>query len=238
MDVTAIIVNYNTLGLLQTAANSFTKYYPNIELIIVDNHSTIDELGTHMYMDACKDNPSRPCKTRLIYNNTNIGHGPAMHQAIQMVTTKYFYTLDTDTETFQTGHLEQMIRLLGAADNHYASGWLRWVNSGGISADWYVPRPNDIEHTFIPYIHPFAALYKTELYHKLTPFIHHGAPCIQNMIDAMNKGYKVFEFGISHYVRHLIGGTRRMYTGIPQGDWAPTDDNKPAPWNPKAKVPI
>jgi hypothetical protein len=90
---------------------------------------------------------------------------------------------------------------------------------------------------FVPYIHPCCAIYNKEKYHALRPFAHHGAPCLDNMIDAYSNNYTLIEAPVFEYVKHWVGGTRRMFSSE-QGDWNPGPDQKPREWDANANIPI
>jgi hypothetical protein len=58
------------------------------------------------------------------------------------------------------------------------------------------------------------------------------------MLDAEAAGYDVVNYPIFTYVKHLIAGTRRMYSGRGVGDWNPPAGMKPSNWDAKANLPI
>ena len=156
-----------------------------------------------------------------------------MHKAIHAVETPYVFTLDTDTETFRGGFLQQMVTLMKADDTLYALGWLRWVDKiSGVPLEWHIKKQPPGK--FIAYIHPSSGLYRVSLYHTLAPFFHHGAPCLDNMRAATLRGLRVSSFPISDYVKHLKAGTRRMYSGR----WDPTEKTPRKPWRAKDDYPI
>ena len=120
-----------------------------------------------------------------------------------------------------------------ADDNLYAIGWKRWVDRvSGVPKEWHTDKHPP--EKFIPYIHPSAGLYRISMFHTLTPFIYHGAPCLDNMREASKRGLTVKSFPIRDYVTHLKAGTRRMYSGR----WDPTERTKRKKWNAKDKYPI
>lgn len=232
--VTAIIVNLNTLHLLKDCLKSLYTVYPTIVVRVVDNgsndgskkwlHHGIEDMG---FTDGWITSLPK-----------NIGHGPAMCKAIDKVTTPYFLTMDTDTVVQKPGFIEYMIDWLASGNKCYAIGWKRLVHKlSGVPASWSKAKKGG---NLIEYIHPYCGMYKTELYRKLPPFEHHGAPCVSNMREAVKRGYglKAFpntnQYHLGDYVKHLTGGTRRMY---PVPDWNPKD-KKPGKWNPKTVLNI
>lgn len=217
LDITAIVVNYRTKHLLTTAVNTFRKFYPTVKLIIIDNHST----------DKSWDWIKRQADEHTITEvaGWNLGHGPALDWGIRLSETTYVFTFDSDVEFNKGGFLEQM-QTYAEQQGLYALGWLRHVNRNGVPA-------NELPH-FCRYIHPYAALYNREIYLTLKPFVNKGAPCVDNMWNAREKGIPVAGYPIEKFVTHLIAGTRRLY----QGHWNPGDTKPTTSWNPRAKIPI
>ena len=90
IDISVIVVSYNTAGLLTQCIGSLRSSIDerlNVELIFVDN--------------ASKDNSVEVIKTkfpesRLIANDKNVGFGRANNQAIQFATGRYILLLNTD----------------------------------------------------------------------------------------------------------------------------------------------
>ena len=223
-DITAIVVNYQTRSLVETAVCSFRKLYPGVSLIIVDNFSTD---GSRGWILSKKDE-----HTRVILNRSNKGHGPALHQAILRATTKYVFTFDSDTEFLRPGLLERMLYKI---EDAYAIGWLRWVNHNGIAvSEREVKAETFNKGNFYPYIHPYSALYNREIYLSLLPFTNKGAPAIDNMRDAKAKEIEVRSFCLDSYVKHLVAGTRRMWGG----HWFPGDRPPTSKWEKDKPYPI
>lgn len=224
-NVTFIIVNFKTAKLTRLAVSSLlTKY--KVSVILIDNGSQDKSSGT------VKRLGDRKC-VRAILNKQNKGHGPALHQAIQLINTEFFFAMDSDCEVRKGGFLERMLKQMAANPNLYALGWRRWVDRGtGVPLEWHT------NHTpkkrFVAYAHPAASLYRTAFYRELSPFIHHGAPTLHNMIGAEKHGFDVAGFPIFDYIKHLEAGTRRMYGGR----WNPKDGEKPTVWRKDTGFPI
>ncbi|RMF60628.1 MAG: glycosyltransferase, partial [Bacteroidetes bacterium] len=74
--LTAVVINYQTPDLLETAVRSFHRAYPTVPLLVIDNGSQddsrarIEALGQEL----------GPVLTPLLLEE-NIYHGPAMHRA-------------------------------------------------------------------------------------------------------------------------------------------------------------
>ncbi len=224
--VTAVMVNYKTLHLAKAAYTSFRKHYPGVPLIAVDNGSADESAG---YVKGLNGN-----NTRVMMHAKNIGHGPAMHLAINMISTEYVFTLDSDSEVLTGSFLQEMVARLDANDNLYALGWLRWVDRcSGVPLSWFVDSPPKSPQ-FVPYVHPYAGMYRRAMYVQMRPFQHHGAPCLNNMIDAQAKGLATEGYDLAGHVKHWTAGTRRMYAGR----WDLRDGEQPGPWKSNQNFPI
>jgi len=89
MDVSVIIINYNTPDLTQNCINSIFKYTNGIdfEIIVVDNASS----------DNSIEILSKDKKIILIKNKTNLGFGKANNIGYKYATGKYIALLNSDT---------------------------------------------------------------------------------------------------------------------------------------------
>lgn len=191
--ISALVVNHKTLSLIRRCIDSLMAAYPDMPITVIDNGSH-DE-STEYIREAATVH-----SVTAVFNDTNVGHGPALDQGMRAASTKHVFTLDSDCIVLRSSFLEKMLDIL-TRDDLYAIGWLMHVNERGVSAN-----PWDYEH--IPYIHPSAALIDREKYLGLEPFIWHGAPAICNMADARRLGYRVAGFPIDGYVLHIGRGTR------------------------------
>lgn len=90
MNVSIIIVNYNTKQLLTNCINSINKYTINIsfEIIIVDNASTD---GSQKYIQ------SNFPQVKLIKSNENLGFGKANNLGAQYAQGEFLFFLNSDT---------------------------------------------------------------------------------------------------------------------------------------------
>jgi glycosyltransferase involved in cell wall biosynthesis len=224
--ITTIVVSFNTEHLLRDCLTTFNQFYPDVPLIVVDNASQDGSAQFAQEFAAERE------KTTVVVNETNRGHGPAMHQAIIQTETPYFFTLDTDCIVNLGGFLQAMLTQLKASDL-YATGWLRWVNRTGVATRKQVVS-EEAKKSLTPYIHPCAALFDRQKYLTLPPFSHTGSPCTTNFWEARARGYRVEAFPIFEYVTHLVAGTRRLYGGR----WNPKDDEEPNEWNERAQYAI
>ncbi len=89
MDVTVIIVNYNTLDITNDCITSIVEQSSGIdyEIILVDNAST----------DGSKDFFKKDNRIKYIYNNQNVGFGPANNIGARHAKGKYLFFLNSDT---------------------------------------------------------------------------------------------------------------------------------------------
>lgn len=83
--VSIIVINWNGGDVFKNCIESLQKiYYPNWELIVVDNGSTLEL-------------PKFPKNTRLIINLKNSGFAPANNQGVKLAKGKYVLLLNNDT---------------------------------------------------------------------------------------------------------------------------------------------
>ena len=89
MDVSIIIVNYNTLDLTKNCINSVIEKTKGIdyEIILVDNASS----------DGSKDYFSNNPNITYIYNVNNLGFGTANNIGAKVASGKYLFLLNSDT---------------------------------------------------------------------------------------------------------------------------------------------
>lgn len=193
-NVCVVIVNYQTPDLLETAVESFRKFYPTVSLLIADNGSHDRSRPTMTKLAA-----NHPTCTRTVFLEKNIFHGPAMHRAIDVVSHEHVFFLDSDTETKQGGFLEEMIAEF-ASDKVYAIGRMDRVNNRGFHSDKGTPI------VLSPYM-----MLRRKLYHVFPPFEHRGMPTLKNFAAAQRQGYVLKNFPIEEYIAHFGRGTASRY---------------------------
>ncbi len=189
--VCTVVINFQTPDLLLTTVNSFRKFYPDSPLLIIDNGSKDDSVTV---IKEIKNKSEQ--NTQTIFLKENIYHGPAMHLAVQKINQKYIFFLDSDTETFKGGFLEQMIATLESSDKIYGTGRFLTVNKRGFQVKKGISFPA-----------PAYMMIKKELYNYFPPFEHHGMPVLKNFVSALKQGYNFKEFPIEDYINHLWRGT-------------------------------
>lgn len=195
MNILTVIINFQTPGLLKEAVSTFTKTYPDQDVLIVDNGSQDNSRET---IQEIEETSSR-IKTLFLENN--IFHGPAMDLVLNKSSNyDYLFFLDSDTETRKTGFLEAMYEIAEKDDNVYAIGQKAWVNKRGFKD----------EQGFQIILTPYMFL-RRALYSYFPPFFHHGQPTLQNFFEATDNGYKLVNFPIEKYIFHHWRGTAKKY---------------------------
>ena len=197
-DLTTVIINYQTPQITTKAIKTFRSFYPEVQILVIDNGSKDDSL---YYLNSLRT--ESPNHLKIIVNKNNIYHGPAMDLALRELTTPFVHFLDSDCEVYCGGFLEKMVNLLQADKENYAVGKLVFVNKRGFE----VPSQGKA----IPYIRPSCMVIKRYLYLALPPFTHHGSPCLLNMKSAYERGLKAIDFPINDFIYHYGRGTASKY---------------------------
>lgn len=196
MDITTVIINYQTPDYLEKAVISFKKFYPNLPLLIIDNGSKDESINVINELENEFDN------TRSQRLDKNIFHGPAMDLAArELVDSKYIFFLDSDTETLKGGFIENMLNLFMKENTLYGVGELNFVNKRGFNGG-----KKDIKILQTPFMN-----LDREKYLGLKPFIHHGQPTLFNFQEAKEKGFTLEQFPISDFIYHKWRGTAERY---------------------------
>lgn len=191
---TAVVINYQTPDLTTRAIHSLRKYYPGLSLLLIDNGSR-DE--SRKVLETISSGNDR--HLRVVFNPSNLHHGPAMDWAARTVESSYIAFLDSDCEIRQGGFLEQMVDRLEQSGDNYAIGKLTFMDNRGFDV---------LESTdAIRYVRPICMVLKRGQYLTLPPFRHHGAPCLQNMKEAGRRGLVLLNFPVEDFVYHQGRGT-------------------------------
>jgi glycosyltransferase involved in cell wall biosynthesis len=192
--VAAVIINYRTPDLTRRAVRTFRRFYPTVPLLLVDNGSADGSLEELRALAALA-----PEATTIVVNETNLHHGPAMHQAMTLLKEERILFLDSDCEVIRGGFLELMLAALGETPGGYAAGKRIFMNARGFD--------RAEGRGAIPYLRPICLLVDRALYFTLPPFVRHGAPCLANMRRASEQGLRLLPFPVEEYVRHDGRGT-------------------------------
>src|SRR3972149_331284 len=90
IDVSVIIVNYNSTELLENCLNSINEFTNEIkyEIIVVDNNSVTGDVETLL---------KKYDRITLIKNNINKGFGAANNQGVKIAEGKFILLLNNDT---------------------------------------------------------------------------------------------------------------------------------------------
>ncbi len=189
-DLTAVVVNYRTLEHTRACLDTLREHYPTLGVIVVDNGSG-DASREHL-VERAKDDEH----LRVVLNETNVFHGPALHQGMVAASTDYVLLLDSDVTITRGGFLEPLLTRFDEDPLLYAIGKRGWADRLG-----YGPITRRQPHT--AYVHPFAGVFDRRKYLTLPPFVHHGAPLYRNMWGARRAGYRLEHAFIEDHVVHI-----------------------------------
>lgn len=194
MDVSALIVHFQTPDFLDVAVRSFVRHFPTIPLYVVDNGSA-DEPSKALLTAF-----ERELKTvEVLRLEKNLFHGPAMDFALRRATSRYVLVLDSDTETRDAAFLGGMVSALEATPNGYAAGQIVHVDKRGFVGGM-IPVPTS-----------WHMLLRRDLYVTLPPFLHHGLPVLHNMREAQRRGLVCVSYPVWESVHHHGRGTVTRY---------------------------
>lgn len=209
-DITVLICSRKDKALIQLTIESFQRFYPDVNILVVDGNSQDDSL-IYLRWKAITSN------VQLVELYDNVGqnsHGTTMDFALRNhVKTKYCLLMDSDVITQRGGWLESMYTQCENEDL-YATGTLMQVSRAGHACQ----APKD-DADILRYAHPSCSLYRAKVYKVLERFVDHGAPCVYNMIDAEAKGLQIGYFPIDKYVSHLSGASWCVPRTIWQHDY-------------------
>jgi GT2 family glycosyltransferase len=104
LDLSIIIVNYNTAKFLERCLDSIIRYTEKIayEIIVVDNNSTENEIQKF---------PESYCNVKFIFNEENNGFGAGCNTGAKLATGKYIAFVNPDIELVDNSLLEFCIYL-------------------------------------------------------------------------------------------------------------------------------
>jgi GT2 family glycosyltransferase len=149
MDISIIIVNWNTRELLQSCLESIHKTIRNIsyEIIVVDNASRDESVA--MVREKYPE-------VRLIQNEQNRGFGAANNQAMRIMTGRYALLLNSDAFLTDNAVRELFTFMEGQSDAAMACGQL--LNADGSKQNSVASFPNLLtlitNTSFLEYLFP------------------------------------------------------------------------------------
>jgi glycosyltransferase involved in cell wall biosynthesis len=193
--IRTVIINYQTPDLVRIAVESFREIYAHAPLLIVDNGSKDTSRDVIKRLQAINQE-----NTKVLFLESNIFHGPAMHRAIEEVREDFIFFLDSDTETKRGGFLEAMQSEFESSSNLYGIGRFLIVNKRGFQ----VPTGEKV-------LAPAYMMIKRNVYFTLPPFEHHGLPILKNNFAAKQKEYELKSFPIESYIDHRWRGTASRF---------------------------
>lgn len=188
-DITGLVVSYRTKNILQTAIESVQKFYPELNILLIDGSPEGDPCREY-----AKTFPN------VLLPDYNIGHGKGMHEGILHVDTKHVLIFDSDVEMHRGGIIEDMLETIKQVE-WYGIGETMIVDNNGENAQ-----------DGIKYLHPYFMLIDKTQYLQYREYFHHGAPCLDAMIDIdqQGKSFLLKSFPVEHYVEHKEKGTRNV----------------------------
>ena len=174
--IEVVSVHYKTPELIYRQYESVRKFYPEIPYRIIDGSDD----GV-VYFKDLEDKDKNFKVKRFGYN---IHHGPGMDYAIRNSEYDFLLILDSDV-SLKKPPIETMFEKFRG----YSVGRKRVVNAWGRQS-WEDGRigklfPKMYKYT---YIHPVCMLINKKAYLQFKPFIKHGSPCIDAMIDIHKQG--------------------------------------------------
>ncbi|MDQ3822498.1 MAG: glycosyltransferase [Actinomycetota bacterium] len=188
-DLTTIVVNFRTLAQTRTCLTTLRAAYPTLKVLVIDNGSADESTEYLRELDAADR------LVRVVFNETNVFHGPALDQGMREAETHLVFLLDSDCEILHGGFLEPLVGEFVRDPLLYAIGKRGYANRYGYG-------PISRNERWTHYVHPFAAVLDRRKYFALPPFVHHGAPLYRNMWGATRAGYHLRHVTIEDHVRH------------------------------------
>ena len=196
IDIEIISVHYKTPEYIYEQYESVRKFYPLVKYRIIDGSD-----DNKKYFEDLEKKDNNFSVKRFGFN---IHHGPGMDYGIKSSDKNFLLILDSDV------YLKKpIIEDMNKKFNGYSVGKKIIVNSEGYSS-WQKTNNKDFIYE---YVHPYCMLINKEEYIKHKPFIKHGAPCIQSMVDLHSKKLTntLSSFEIEDYVNLRIRGTRSKW---------------------------
>ncbi len=198
LPVTFLICQKNTKVLIQLALESLLRFYPDVNILVVDDDSTDDSKLYLQYKELVTPN------LKVWYKGEPyLGHGGNLHEAIvNLIETEYVMVMDSDVIIERGGFLEEMLEEFKLNTKLYAIGTLQissYKNNGG--------EPDTVDDVTL-YPNPQLSLFHVPTYHELdAPFILDGTPLILNAKAAKDAGLDVKYYPTDLYTSHNSGSS-------------------------------
>ncbi len=198
LPVTFLICQKNTKVLIQLALESLLRFYPDVNILVVDDDSNDDSKLYLQYKELVTPN------LKVWYKGEPYrGHGGNLHEAmVNLIETEYVMVMDSDVIIERGGFLEEMLDEFKFDSKLYAIGTLQissYKNNGG--------EPENIDDITL-YPNPQLSLFHAPTYHELeAPFILDGTPLILNAKAAKDAGLKVMYYPTDLYMSHNSGSS-------------------------------
>lgn len=201
-DITVLICQRKTKDLIQLCLESLLRFYPDINVLIVDGESGDDSLRYIKYKELITPNVRVWERLGKVLGK-HTSHGVTMDEALRnQIKTKYVLIMDSDVIIQRGGWIEEMLNQFASDDKLYATGTLMLVSRSGEACSL----PKD-DSDILRYAHPSCSIINREMYIGLKPFGDHGAPCVWNMISAEDAGLNIGYYPVDKYVAHLSGSS-------------------------------
>jgi len=171
IDLSVIILNYNTkkllLNCLNSIYNSKIKNY-NIEIIVVDNNSVDGSVDAVLKFKKLHQSKSNISNLKLIKNTQNIGFAAGNNRGVLQARGRYILFLNSDT-VLEKNTLQGQIKFMDTHPDYVASTCFVYLKNGKID-----PASHRGEPTPWSSFTYFAKLEKLFPKSKLFGQYHHG----------------------------------------------------------------
>lgn len=151
-DITCVICNWMQTRFTLGAVKSLKKFYPEMEVIVIDDGSQENRMGdfstAYQRVTYCKeerlDNSPLAGDFKLVKLPVHMGHGSSLDYGVDNVKTPLMLTMDNDIRILESGLVEEYLEKLNQEpDNIYAVGTTFYeanvVNNVSWSGQWIDP---------------------------------------------------------------------------------------------------
>jgi len=211
--LTGVVVSYDNKFLLERSYNSVKKFYPDLDIIIVDGSPPESECRKFIdNLDAQK-----------VFVDFNISHGRGLHLGITISPTDLVLCFDNDIEVLKPP-IEEMLKLMD--DKTWGVGGLVEIPA----SVWGVSLGETMVDPEMTYMHPYFHIVNRYVYRKYLPYVHSAAPGQITFLDISSKFEEevLKDFPIQEYVKHYQGSTSKDSKPSHLNNWVlQTDFFKP-----------